>query len=91
MYSTMSVKKVKTFTVLGSIVVEKQFFEDHFRRWIKDTEAKFSKDSRSFTCEGSFVRTWSRSISSSICSEKHRSLVKLKVATAAVQQERGRV
>ena len=75
----------------NSIVVENQQFEEHVQRWIKDTEDKLSKESRAFSYERSSVRTGSQSISSSIRSEKQRSLVKLKIATAAVQQESARV
>ena len=74
-----------------SIVVEKQQFEDHVQHWIKDTEDKLSKESHAFSRECSSVRTGSQSTSSSIRSEKRRSLVKLKIATAAVQQESARV
>ena len=75
----------------NSIVVENQQFEEHVQRWIKDTEDKLSKESRAFLYERSSVRTGSQSTSSSIRSEKQRSLVKLKIATAAVQQESARV
>ena len=75
----------------NSIVVENQQFEEHVQRWIKDTEDKLSKESRAFSYERSSVRTGSQSTSSSIRSEKQRSLVKLKIATAAVQQESARV
>ena len=75
----------------NSIVVEKQQFEEHVQRWIKDTEDKLSKESRAFSHECSSVRTGSQSTSSSIRSEKQRSLVKLKIATAAVQQDSARV
>ena len=75
----------------NSIVVEKQQFEEHFQRWIKDTEDKLSKESRALSRECSSVRTGSQFIFNSICSEKRRSLVKLKIATAAVQQESARV
>ena len=75
----------------NSIVVENQQFEEHVQRWIKDTEDKLSKESRAFSYERSSVRTASQSTSSSIRSEKQRSLVKLKIATAAVQQESARV
>ena len=75
----------------NSIVVENQQFEEHVQRWIKDTEDKLSKESRAFSYERSSVRTGSHSTSSSIRSEKQRSLVKLKIATAAVQQESARV
>ena len=75
----------------NSIVVENQQFEEHVQRWIKDTEDKLSKESRAFSYERSSVRTGSHSTSSSIRSEKQRSLVKLKTATAAVQQESARV
>ena len=75
----------------NSTVVENQQFEEHVQRWIKDTEDKLSKESRAFSYERSSVRTGSQSISSSIRSEKQRSLVKLKIATAAVQQESARV
>ena len=71
----------------NSIVVEKQQFEKHVQNWIKDTEDKLTKESRAFLRECSSVRTGSQSTSSSIRSEKRRSLVKLKIATAAVQQE----
>ena len=75
----------------NSIVVENQQFEEHVQRWIKDTEDKLSKESRAFSYERSSVRTGSQSTSSSIRSEKQRSLVRLKIATAAVQQESARV
>ena len=75
----------------NSIVVENQQFEEHVQRWMKDTEDKLSKESRAFSYERSSVRTGSQSTSSSIRSEKQRSLVKLKIATAAVQQESARV
>ena len=75
----------------NSIVIKKQQFEDHVQRWIKDTEDKLSKESRAFSRKCSSVRTGSQSTSSSIRSEKQRSLVKLKIATAAVQQESARV
>ena len=75
----------------NSIVVENQQFEEHVQRWIKDTEDKLSKESHAFSYERSSVRTGSQSTSSSIRSEKQRSLVKLKIATAAVQQESARV
>ena len=75
----------------NSTVVENQQFEEHVQRWIKDTEDKLSKESRAFSYERSSVRTGSQSTSSSIRSEKQRSLVKLKIATAAVQQESARV
>ena len=75
----------------NNIVVEKQQFEDHVQRWIKDTEDKLSKESRAFSRECSSIRTGSQSTSSSIRSEKRRSLVKLKIVTAAVQQESARV
>ena len=75
----------------NNIVVEKQQFEEHVQRWIKDTEDKLSKESRAFSYERSSVRTGSHSTSSSIRSKKQRSLVKLKIATAAVQQESARV
>ena len=75
----------------NSIVVENQQFEEHVQRWIKDTEDKLSKESRAFSYERSSVRTGSHSTSSSIRSEKQRSLVKLKIATAAVLQESARV
>ena len=74
-----------------SIVVEKQLLKDHVQRWIKDTENKLSRESRAFSREYSSLRTFNQSTSSLICSEKQRSLVKLKVATAAVQQESARV
>ena len=54
----------------NSIVVEKQQFEEHVQRWIKDTEDKLGKESRAFSRECSSVRTGSQSTSSSICSEK---------------------
>ena len=75
----------------NSIVVENQQFEEHVQRWIKNTEDKLSKESRAFSYERSSVRTGSHSTSRSIRSEKQRSLVKLKIATAAVQQESARV
>ena len=75
----------------NSIVVEKRQFEEHVQRWIKDTEDKLSKESRAFSHECSSVRTGSQTTSSSIHSEKQRSLVKLKISTAAVQQESARV
>ena len=75
----------------NSIVVENQQFEEHVQRWIKDTEDKLSKESHTFSYERSSVRTGSQSTSSSIRSEKQRSLVKLKIAMAAVQQESARV
>ena len=75
----------------NSIVVEKQQFEDHVQHWIKDTEDKLSKESRAFSRKCSSVRTGSQSTSSAIHGEKRRSLVKLKIATAAVQQESARV
>ena len=75
----------------NSTVVENQQFEEHVQRWIKDTKDKLSKESRAFSYERSSVRTGSQSTSSSIRSEKQRSLVKLKIATAAVQQESARV
>ena len=75
----------------NSIVVEKQQLEEHFQRWIKDTEDKLSKENRALSRECSSVRTGSQFIFNSICSEKRRSLVKLKIATAAVQQESARV
>ena len=75
----------------NSIVVEKQQFEEHVQLWIKDTEDKLSKERRAFSHECSSVRTGSQSTSSSIRSEKQRSLEKLKIATAAVQQESARV
>ena len=75
----------------NSIVVEKQQFEEHVQCWIKDTEDKLVKECRAFSHECSLVRTGSQSTSSLICSEKRRSLAKLKIATAAVQQESARV
>ena len=75
----------------NSIVVENQQFEEHVQCWIKDTEDKLSKENRAFSYERSSVRTGSQSTSCSIRSEKQRSLVKLKIATAAVQQESARV
>ena len=75
----------------NSIVVEKQQFEEHVQCWIKDTEDKLVKECHAFSHECSSVRTGSQSTSSSICSEKRRSLAKLKIATAAVQQESARV
>ena len=75
----------------NSIVAEKQQFEEHVQCWIKDTEDKLSKESRTFLHECSSVKTGSQSTSNLIRSEKQRSLVKLKIATAAVQQESARV
>ena len=75
----------------NSIVVEKQQFEDHVQRCVKDTEDKLSKENRAFSRECSSVRTGSQSTSSSIRNEKQRLLVKLKIATAAVQHESARV
>ena len=57
----------------------------------KSNEDKLNKESRASSRECSSVRTGSQSTSSSISSEKRRSLVKLKIATAAVQQESARV
>ena len=74
----------------NSIVVEKQQFKEHVQCWIKDTEDKLSKESHAFSHECSLVRTGSQSTSNSIHSEKWRSLVKLKIAMAAVQQESAR-
>ena len=75
----------------NSVVVEKQQFQEHVQRWIKDTEHKLSEKSRTLSRACSSVRTGSQSTSSLIRSEKRRSLVKLKIATAVVQQESARV
>ena len=73
------------------IVVEKQLLKDHVQCWIKDIENKLSRESCAFSRECSSLRTFNQVTSSLICSEKQRSIVKLKVATAAVQQESARV
>ena len=57
----------------------------------KSNEDKLNKESRASSRECFSVRTGSQSTSSSIRCEKRRSLVKLKIATAAVQQESARV